>query len=65
MEEVLVMEVLELSLQSSFTTFCFKGTHYDTSSAATLSVKNINGSSSLEIQDNDSISGKAFKNSSK
>ena len=41
-----------------------RGAHYGTSSAATLLVENINSSSLLEIQDNDSISARAFKNSS-
>ena len=55
--------MLELSLQTSFTTFCSSGTHYNgTSSAATLLVENINSSSLLEIQDNNSVSGSAYKN---
>ena len=54
--------MLELSLQTSFTSFCSRGTHYGTSaSAATLLVENINSSSWLEIQDN-SESGSAYKN---
>ena len=36
--------------------------HYGTSSAATLLVENINSSSLLEIQDNNSVSGSAYKN---
>ena len=54
--------MLELSLQTSFTTFCSRGTHYGTSSAATLLVENINSSSLLEIQDNNSVSSSAYKN---
>ena len=54
--------MLELSLQTSFTTFCSRGTHYCTSSAATLLVENINNSSLLEIQDNNSVRGSAYKN---
>ena len=54
--------MLELSLETPFTTFCSIGTRYGTSSAATLSVENITVSSSLEIQENNSISGNAFKN---
>ena len=54
--------LLELSLQTSFTTFCSRGTHYGTSSAAMLLVENINISSLLEIQDNNSVSGSANKN---
>ena len=55
--------MLELSLQTSFTSFCSRGTHYGTSaSAATLLVENINSSSWLEIQDNNSESGSAYKN---
>ena len=54
----------ELSLQTSFTTFCSRsgGTHYGTSSAATLLAENINSFSLLEIQDNNSESGSAYKN---
>ena len=48
--------------QTSFTTFCSGGTRYGTSSAATSLVENINSSSLLEIQDNNSVSGSAFKN---
>ena len=54
--------MLELSLQTSFTTFCSRGTHYSTSSAAILLVENINSSSLLEIQDNNRVSGSADKN---
>ena len=54
--------MLELSLQTSFTPSCFRGTRYGTSSAATLLVENINSSFLLEIQDNNSISDSAFKN---
>ena len=54
--------MLELSLQTSFTTFCSRGTHYGTSSAATLLAENIDSSSLLEIQDNSNLSGSAFKN---
>ena len=57
-----VVQVLELSLQTSFITFCSRGTHYGTSSAATLLAENINSSSLLEIQDNNSVSGSAYKN---
>ena len=53
--------MLELSLQASFTTFCSRGTHYGTSSAATLLVEDVNNSSLLEIQDNNSASGSAYK----
>ena len=53
--------MLELSLRTSFTTFCSRGTHYGTSSAATLLVEDINSISLLEFQDNNSISGSAFK----
>ena len=49
--------MLELSLEISFTIFCSRGTHCGTSSAATLLVENINNSSSLEIQDDNSVSG--------
>ena len=44
--------MLELSLQTSFTTFCSRGAHYGTSSAAILLAENINSTSLLEIQDN-------------
>ena len=44
--------MLELSTLASFTTFCSRGTHYGTSSAATLLVENININSMSEIQDN-------------
>ena len=54
--------MLELSLQTSFITFCSRGTHYGISSAATLSVENIDSSSLLEIQDNYSVSGSAYNN---
>ena len=54
--------MLELSLDASFTTFCARGTRYGTSSTATLLVENINSSSLLEIKDNNSRSGSAFKN---
>ena len=54
--------MLELSLQASFTTFGSRGTHYGTSSAATLLAENINSSSLLEIQDNNRVSGSAYKN---
>ena len=54
--------MLELSLQTSFITFCSRGTHYGTSSAATLSVENIDSSSLVEIQDNFSVSGSAYNN---
>ena len=57
--------MLELSLQTSFTTFCSRGTHYGTSSDETLLVDNINGSFLLEIQDNNSISGSAIKSEMK
>ena len=42
--------MLELGLQVSFTTFCSGGTHYGTSSAATLLVENIKSSSLLEFE---------------
>ena len=48
--------MLELSLQTSFTTFCFRGSRYGNSSAAALLVENINIISLLEFQDNSSIS---------
>ena len=54
--------MLELSPQTSFTTFCSRDTHYGTSSAATLLVENINSSFMLEIQDNNGVSGSAYKN---
>ena len=54
--------MLELSLQTSFTTFCSRGTHYGASTAATLLVENIDSTSLLEIQDNNNISGSAVKN---
>ena len=54
--------MLELSLQTSFTTFCSRGTNYDTSSAAALLVENINNFSLLENQDTNSVSGNAYKN---
>ena len=57
--------MLELSLQTSFTTFCSIGIHYGTSSAINLLVENRNSTSLLEIQGNNSISGSAFKNESK
>ena len=47
--------MLELSLQTSFKTFC-------SSSAGSLLVENINITSLLEIQDNNSISGSALNN---
>ena len=56
--------MVEMSLQTPFTTFCSRGTHYATSSAAVLLVENINSTSLLEIQDNNSIGGSVFKNSS-
>ena len=55
-------KLIEQTLQTSFTTFCSTGTLYGTSSAATLLVENINSTSLLEIQENDSISSSAFKN---
>ena len=46
--------------------FCPRGAHSGTSSAATLLAENINSTSLLEIEDNNSIlSGSAFRNSSK
>ena len=54
--------MLELNLQTSFTTFCSKGTHHGTSSATTLLAENINSSSLLEIQDNNRVSDSAYKN---
>ena len=51
--------------QTSFTTFCSRGTHYGTSLAATLLAENINISSLLGIQDNNSVTGSAHKNLSK
>ena len=55
--------MLELSLNTSFTTFCSRGTHCGTSSAATLWAENINSTSLLEIEGNNIIkSGSAFKN---
>ena len=46
--------------QTSFTAFCSRGTHYGTSSAATLLVENINSSSLLELKL--SKSGSTYKN---
>ena len=54
--------MLELSLQTSFTTLCSGGTYYGISLAATLFVESVNSSSLLEIQDNNSVSGSAYKN---
>ena len=54
--------VFELSLQTSFTTSVPEGTHYGTSSAATLMVENMNSTFLLEIQDNNSISCTDLKN---
>ena len=51
--------MLELSLQTSFTSFCSRGTHYGT---AILLVENTNISSLLEIQDSNNVSGSAYKN---
>ena len=45
-----------------FHNFLFHRYRYGTSSAATLLVENINGTSLFEIQDNNSISCSAFKN---
>ena len=42
--------------------FCSRGTHNGTSSAAALLVENINSSSLLEIPDNNSVNGSAYKN---
>ena len=53
---------LELSLQTSYTTFCSRCIHYGTSSGATLLGENIKSYSLLEIQDNNSVSGSAYKN---
>ena len=53
-----VAEVVNRSLKADCTDF----THYGTSSAATLLVENINSSSLLESQDNNSVSGSAYKN---
>ena len=53
--------MLELSLQTSFTTLSSRGTHYGTSSAASLLAENINSTSLLEMQENNSISGSAFE----
>ena len=60
-----VLEV-SASIESAdiLTTFCSRDTQYGTSSAATLLVENVHTSSLLEIQDNNSLSGRAFKNSS-
>ena len=44
--------MFELSLQTPFTTFCSRGTHYGTSLAAALLVENINSFFLLKIQDN-------------
>ena len=54
--------MLELRQQTSFIAFCSRGTHYGTSSAATLLVENINSSSLLEIHDNSRVSNSAYKN---
>ena len=60
---MLVVEVSALIESTDiFTHFCTRGTHYGTPSAATLLVENINNSSLLEIQDNNSIGGSAYKN---
>ena len=53
--------MLELSPQTSFTFFCSRGTHFGTFSAEILLVESMNSSSLLEIQDDNSISGSAFK----
>ena len=53
-----VAEVVNRSLKADCTDF----THYGTSSDATLLVENINSSSLLEIQDNNSVSGSGYKN---
>ena len=57
------MEV-SASIESTdiFHNFMFQRYCYSTSSAATLMVENINSTSLLEIKDNNSISGGAFKN---
>ena len=54
--------MFELSLQTSFTTFCSRGARYVFSLAATLLVENTNSTSLLKVQDNNGISGCAFKN---
>ena len=54
--------MLELSLQTSFITFFSSDTHYGTSFAATLLAENINSTSFLEIVDNNSINGSAYRN---
>ena len=56
------MEISASTESISFTTFCSRGARYNTSSAATLLVENINSSILLNIQDNNSIRGSAFKN---
>ena len=53
--------MLELSLQTSFTTFCSRDTRYGTSLAAALLVENVSSTSLLEIQDNNSKSGQCFQ----
>ena len=53
--------MLELSLETSFITFCSRGTHYGTYSDVALLVENVNSISLLEFQDNKSICGSAFK----
>ena len=55
--------MLELSLQTSFTTFCSEvPTTVPPQLQRTLLVENINGIFMLEIKDNNSISSSAFKN---
>ena len=52
--------MFELSLQRSFSEISVPEVPYVTSSVATLLVENINSTSLLEIQDNNSVSGSAF-----
>ena len=54
--------MLELSLQTSLTTCCSRGTRYGTSPAATLIAGDPNSSSLLEIQGSNRIGRSAFKN---
>ena len=56
------MEVLDLSSTDILHNFLFQRHRYGTSSAATLLHENINNTSLLEIQNDNSISGGAFKN---
>ena len=55
--------MLELSLQTSFKTFCSNGPATIPPQMQPYCLKiNINGTSLIEIQDNNSIRGSAFEN---